>query len=53
VFLLLFCPEKLSYLYIGVTMQLVSMLRVDPEFSMIYFNPNAKVTLLERYYLIL
>ncbi|MCI29840.1 nuclear pore membrane glycoprotein 210-like, partial [Trifolium medium] len=24
---------------------LVSMLRVDPEFSLIYFNPNAKVNL--------
>lgn len=41
--LLLFCLVKLSHLYIFATMQLVSSLRVDPEFNLIYFNPNAKV----------
>jgi len=44
----------LSYLYIGATMQLVSTLRVDPEFKLIYFNPNAKVTntiCLTRYFI--
>lgn len=30
-------------------MQLVSTLRVDPEFNLIYFNPNAKVTPLLRF----
>ncbi|XP_045812556.1 nuclear pore complex protein GP210 isoform X2 [Trifolium pratense] len=29
----------------AIRLQLVSMLRVDPEFSLIYFNPNAKVNL--------
>lgn len=43
-FMLLFYLKKLSYLYIGATMQLVSTLRIDPEFNLIYFNPNAKVT---------
>ncbi|KAK2365493.1 nuclear pore complex protein GP210 [Trifolium repens] len=38
-------PQTENVLTDAIRLQLVSMLRVDPEFSMIYFNPNAKVNL--------
>ncbi|XP_027187547.1 nuclear pore complex protein GP210 isoform X1 [Cicer arietinum] len=38
-------PRTENLLTDAIRLQLVSMLRVDPEFSLIYFNPNAKVNL--------
>ncbi|XP_058778625.1 nuclear pore complex protein GP210 isoform X1 [Vicia villosa] len=38
-------PQTENVLTDAIRVQLVSMLRVDPEFSLIYFNPNAKVNL--------
>lgn len=34
------------YLDIVLITQLVSSLRIDPEFSLLYFNPDAKVKLI-------
>ncbi|XP_039691001.1 nuclear pore complex protein GP210 isoform X3 [Medicago truncatula] len=38
-------PQTENVLTDAIRLQLVSMLRVDPEFSLIYFNSNAKVNL--------
>ncbi|KAL6506124.1 hypothetical protein OROHE_022653 [Orobanche hederae] len=38
-------PQTEYVLTDAIRLQLVSMLRVDPEFSLIYFNPDAKVNL--------
>ncbi|KAL6532745.1 hypothetical protein OROGR_013705 [Orobanche gracilis] len=38
-------PQSENVLTDAICLQLVSMLRVDPEVSLIYFNPNAKVNL--------
>lgn len=37
------CHSALRSCLIFILVQLVSTLRVDPEFNLIYFNPNAKV----------
>ncbi|XP_027357563.1 nuclear pore complex protein GP210 isoform X2 [Abrus precatorius] len=38
-------PKTENLLTDAIRIQLVSTLRVDPEFNLIYFNPNAKVNL--------